>query len=153
MVKIKGNASGIAPTDKAKVVIKTAYNEEPESNPNMKMKVVMIIAKIDSRFTKLFIFCCSGVFSLILSIALDICPIFVFIPVFVTIALHFPLTTNVPAKISSPTFLFTGTLSPVKIDSSTFKLIVSITLASAGILSPASNIITSPGTSSLASIT
>ena len=74
-----------------------------------------------------------------------ICPILVFIPVSVTIAFPLPLTTILPINavfFISPNgisslfitwlVLVTGSVSPVKLDSSIFKLNSSIILQSAG---------------------
>ena len=102
-----------------------------------------------------------AVFSAVLS-ALAILPNSVLSPVAVTSALQLPPVTNVPlyimlnrsasgvfgSDISSSAFLFTGTLSPVRADSFTAKLLVYRRRASAGILSPVDNSIMSPTTMS-----
>ncbi len=51
-------------------------------------------------------------------------------------------------EFASPVFFFTGTDSPVREDSSTIRLIVFRTIASAGTLSPSLRIMMSPITSS-----
>ena len=105
---------------------------------------------------------CNGVHSFVLSINDEaILPISVFIPVPVIIALPRPYETYVDENIQlciSPSdtssfsivsILFvTGTDSPVNADSSITKETDSMILPSAGIKSPASILITSPGTNS-----
>ena len=80
----------------------------------------------------------------------------VFIPVAYTLALARPVVTNVPLNsfpsFPSPTVLFTGTLSPVSIDSSAFRENASRISQSAGIFSPSEISIRSSGTSSLIGI-
>ncbi len=92
-------------------------------------------------------------------------PISVFLPVLITMPSHIPLLIDVPEKhiLLAPNisftlffnvfdFLNTSTDSPVKTDSSTYKLFWLIILISAGTISPASNIIISPGTISVVDI-
>ena len=70
----------------------------------------------------------------------------------VTIPAPFPKVTFESIYASSFGDFSTGTDSPVKFDSSTFSLLVSISTKSAGILSPSSRITMSPIVSSFASI-
>ena len=118
-----------------------------------------------SCFAKTDSFFCRGVFSLpIACVRRAIFPIWVDIPVFTTRPLPQPSTTSVPIKhmfFCAKISLFSAILfssfniaidSPVSMASSTLKLFDSNSLISAGTLSPASMITTSPGTSSLESI-
>ena len=75
-----------------------------------------------------------------------ICPILVCIPVAVTKAKAFPDVMDVPLNISSPFFFFIESDSPVRVDSSSSRLSVFVSLQSAGITFPSSRIRMSPGT-------
>ena len=110
-------------------------------------------------------FFCKGVWpSWAFSRAVAILPISVCMPVCVTTACPRPYTTVEPiytmlrrspkgtslapgCRASAPVCFSTGTLSPVRAASSTFRLALSSTRASAGTASPASSTTTSPGTS------
>ena len=136
IVTIAGSPSGIAATAKPTDVINISIGSIFFITP-----IINITAHITKQTTpKIFptsesFFCIgvSGASSFIIMFA--ICPIFVSIPVSVTIALPWPCTTTVVIKaiffkspkvmslLYSISFVFsTGSVSPVKLDSSIFKL-------------------------------
>ena len=112
------------------------------------------------------ILCCKGVGSVSTDCSISaICPISVCMAVFETITFPRPCTTSVPWKTRfrrSPrgasrgkivsAFFVTAAASPVNADSRTCKFCASRSLPSAGICTPASKSIISPGTNSLAEI-
>ena len=131
---------------------------------NIKIKIINTINVIFLESS--FIFNCNGVSILSISFSDNaILPISVFFPVLTTIPVLFPLVMLVPKNniffcswriklfFKTSELFWTGTLSPVSADSSTFKLSHESILISAGIVSPDSKYIISPGTNSLVFIT
>ena len=110
---------------------------------------------------------CNGVVVFFCALSIPaILPISVFMPTSVTTAFPRPPVTNVeensmflrsPKAVVSPSSisvcLLTGSDSPVRADSSTWRFTASIRRASAGIKSPASTKMTSPTTSSAEGMT
>ena len=166
IVTIAGNPSGIAATASPTAVINISMGSIFLMSPII--KIIMQIAKhaIPNIFPTSPNFFWSGVSGASSSIIIfAICPTFVSIPVSVTIAFPVPLTTVLainaiffisPNGMSFLHMIFAsfrlGSASPVKEDSSIFKLWLSIILQSAGIKFPVSKITISPFTKSSAFI-
>jgi hypothetical protein len=165
MVTTAGNHSGIAATAKATAAKKACWNSKCDTNRyTMKIIIQITTAAIQRIFERLFSFFSRVVvFSGASSSIHAIFHISVSIPIAVTTALPRHLVVIVPLNtiffISAKTEVSqivaicfsTGTLSHVKIASSTSKFTASKSLASAGILSPASSKITSHMVNSLTS--
>ena len=147
IVTIAGSPSGIAATANPTEVINISIGSIFLTNPITNISKQIIKHPIPKLFPTSASFFCIGVSgdsSVIIIFA--ILPTFVFIPVSVAIASAWPFTTIVvanPIFIVSPkdvlsfkiTFasFSTGTVSPVKLDSSTFRLYEVTSLQSAGI--------------------
>ena len=147
IVTIAGNPSGIAATASPTEVINISTGSIFFNNPitNISKQIIKHpIPKLLPTSPSFFCIGVSGASSVIIILA--IFPTFVFIPVSVAIASACPFTTIVVAKpmfIVSPKEILSfniifaslsiGTISPVKLDSSTFKLYELISLQSAGI--------------------
>jgi hypothetical protein len=166
IVTTAGSHSGIAATASATAAKNACWNSKCDTNRyTMKIIIQITTAAIHRIFERLFNFFSKVVvFSGASSSIHAIFHISVSIQIAVITALQRHLVTIVPLNtiffISAKTEVSqivaicfsTGTLSPVKIASSTSKFTVSKSLASAGILSHASNKITSQIVNSLASI-
>ena len=147
IVTIAGKPSGIAATAKPTDVINISTTDIFFITPITKIKAQITTQAIPSTLpTSLNFFwigVCGASFVIII---LAIFPTSVFIPILVTIPSACPFTTAVPAKtifFMSPRGTFwllnnafssfsTASVSPVRLDSSTFKLYVFINLISAG---------------------
>jgi hypothetical protein len=165
IVTTAGNHSGIAATASATAAKKACWNSKCDTNQyTINIIIQITIAAIHKILERLFSFFSRVVvFSGASSNIHAIFHISVFIPIAVITAFPRHLVIIVPLNtiffISAKAEAFsivvvcfsTGTLSPVKIASSTSKFTASNNLASAGILSPASNKITSQIVNSLAS--
>ena len=146
IVTIAGKPSGIAATAKPTEVINISTGSIFFIIPIIKIIAHITKHTIPRIFPTSPSFFCIGVSGASSSIIMfAICPILVFIPISVTIAFPLPLTTILainaiffisPSGISSLFIilfvLLTGSVSPVKLDSSIFKLNSSIILQSAG---------------------
>ena len=143
-VKTAGRPSGIAATARETAVRNVSTSGIPLNISKMKINTQTIIAIRDNVFPSLSIFSWSGVDPFSSWITSAIFPIEVFIPIAVMIPTPLPRVTFESIYPSSFGDLSTGTDSPVKLDSSTFKLLVSINTKSPGILSPSSRITISP---------
>ena len=166
MVTIAGNPSGIAETASATAIMNISMTGIPSIIPTRKITAHAARATIPRYFPKDASFFCNGVCVLSsLSRRFATRPISVSIPVAVTTAIAVPYVMEQPVKtmlVRSPRGAFSltvssasfseGTDSPVRAASSDFKLDERISLASAGIKSPASSLMISPGTSKEASI-
>ena len=160
VVTTAGSAVGIADTEKATAARKRVWNGAPRSSPSVieatsaKPAMIRICPVSRSSWTV------SGVFSvLVVCSILEMCPTSVAIPVEVTTMVPAPRVTFVfmkamssrsPSPLSSDTVstcLGTGRLSPVSADSSISSVAARMILPSAGTMSPASMLTTSPGTS------
>ena len=160
VVTTAGSAVGIADTEKATAARKRVSNGAPRSSPSVieatsaKPAMIRICPVSRSSWTV------SGVFSaLVVCSILEMCPTSVAIPVAVTTMVPAPRVTFVfmkamssrsPSPLSSDTVstcLGTGRLSPVSADSSISSVAARMILPSAGTMSPASMLTTSPGTS------
>ena len=165
IVTIELNASGIAATASATANINALLIFSPRNTfiANKSPQNIRII--IESFFPKTSKLTWSGVcFSEVDFKSPAIFPTSVCIPISVTIAFPRPYVTKLPENsifARSPSgasvnivsmFFSTARLSPVRALSSILRLAFSISLPSAGIISPASSSITSPTTSSLAGI-
>ncbi|OPY25193.1 MAG: hypothetical protein A4E23_00113 [Methanomethylovorans sp. PtaU1.Bin073] len=149
---VRGNPSGTAATARAMAIKSISATGAPLNRPVIRVTRDAISAMAASVRASFVIFSCKGVASSSCCTNPAISPSFVFIPVELTRALHLPCTIWVPAKIISSISLFTGTLSPVSAASSIRSPTISITRASAGIMSPLSSTSMSPGTTSLEGI-
>ena len=146
IVTIAGSPSGIAatasPTDVINISIGSIFFRIPITNINAQMAKQPTPSVLP---TSPSFFCIGVSGDSFVIIILAILPTFVFIPVSVTIASAWPFTTIVFAKAIfnvSPKAVFssrstlasfvTGTVSPVRLDSSIFKLELLISLQSAG---------------------
>ena len=146
IVTMAGNPSGIAATASPTDVINISTGSIFLRSPITKITAQIIKHAIPSVFPtspSFFWIGVCGASSVIIIFA--ICPTFVCIPVSVTIASACPFTTIVVAKailVISPSAVFSakilpaslsiGTVSPVRLDSSIFKLWLFISLQSAG---------------------
>ena len=158
---IAGRPSGIADTARETAVMKISSTSMPFIRPTTKIIVQAARATMPRYLPSWASFCCKGVWvSLSPSSRPAILPISVCIPVPVTTAVAVPYVTLHPENtilLRSPTPAFSsttasasfsdGTDSPVKADSSLLRLTLFSSRASAGIKSPASRWIMSPGTS------
>jgi len=128
----------------------------PDTSPTMKMAAVTPITSKVRVLLNALSRTWSGVSSCVSSLRLvAILPSSVWIPVAVTSMRPRPVTTVVPMNTwfaPSSVFLLTGSLSPVRIASSTAIFVLSMSLPSPGTRSPAARTAISPGTSSRSSI-
>ena len=160
IVTIAGKPSGIAATARPTEVINISTGGICFIIPIIKITAHIARQATPKTFPTSPNFFCIGVSgSSSVIIIFAILPTLVFIPVSTTTASPCPFTTTVVAnaifkqsaihacsfKIALQSFS-TGTVSPVKLDSSIFKLYVLINLQSAGTTPPASKTTTSPGT-------
>ena len=162
IVTTAGNPSGTAATANVIPDINISITGSPLSIP-VSATTKHIPTHINTiNFPKLSSLFCNGVkSSSTFCIIFAILPILVSIPTLSTTTLPQPFLTSVPIyTLHTSLFLsFLATIfctahdSPLNKDSSTFKSVSSIIYPSAGTLSPASNNITSPTTTSCASIT
>ena len=163
IVTIELNASGIAATASATANMNALLIFSPRNTLIANNIPQNTRIKTDNFFPNSSRLTCNGVcFSEVDFKSPAIFPTSVCIPMSVTTAFPRPYVTKLPeksilvrspsgasAKIASKLFS-TARLSPVRALSSTLRLAFSISLASAGTMSPASTRITSPTTSSLA---
>ena len=167
ITKTAGNPSGIAET-KAATAKRRASSQPRKSariNSSKKSKVTAPKAMPAICLARNSVFFLKWVLGVVIFSRLwAISPKAVLEPMAETIAFACPEVTKVPSQTMffwSPKEVFSGSSfkslsigsdSPVKAASMVLKFFNSINLASAGILSPSSNKIISPGTSSLAGI-
>lgn len=159
IVTTAGNHSGIAETARLIAMNIISMRENHLITPIISTIIHIANAIPQRRTHNFFNFFCNGVCVSFVDCTISaIAPNSVCIPVLTTIPFAFPVDVIVHANAilclsasivfsgMMSVFLFTVLLSPVRIDSSMVRLIASISLISALILSPASKSTISPGT-------